>query len=297
MSPPSNAPPLPFYQTFLASAIGACTAETVSIPLDTAKVTLQLQPKHGVQKYRGLLGTTATLARERGIGALYNGLAPGLHRQIIYGGLRVGLYEHFKAGILSLTGGIFNSEGLGIKVVSALATGAFAITISSPTDLVKVRLQAQGRLPVEQRRYKGAMDAYRTIVREEGVAALWTGLGPNVVRNATINAAELASYDQIKQVLLSSGVVSDGVPCHLAAGFGAGFVATCVGSPVDVVKSRIMGAPPGTYNSMLDAFAKTIARDGPLALYSGFGPNFARIGTYNVVMFLVFEQAKSFIAG
>lgn len=32
------------------------------------------------------------------------------------------------------------------------------------------------------------------------MAALWTGVGPNIARNAIINAAELASYDQIKQV-------------------------------------------------------------------------------------------------
>lgn len=36
----------------------------------------------------------------------------------------------------------------------------------------------------------------------EGVGALWTGLGPNIARNAIINAAELASYDQIKESLL-----------------------------------------------------------------------------------------------
>jgi hypothetical protein len=28
---------------------------------------------------------------------------------------------------------------------------------------------------------------------------------------------------------------------HLVAGLGAGFFAVCVGSPVDVVKSRVMG--------------------------------------------------------
>lgn len=36
---------------------------------------------------------------------------------------------------------------------------------------------------------------------QEGLTALWTGLGPNVARNAIINAAELASYDQVKEVL------------------------------------------------------------------------------------------------
>lgn len=39
---------------------------------------------------------------------------------------------------------------------------------------------------------------------QEGIGALWTGLGPNVARNAIINAAELASYDQFKQVHVDS---------------------------------------------------------------------------------------------
>lgn len=34
---------------------------------------------------------------------------------------------------------------------------------------------------------------------------LWKGLGPNIARNAIINAAELASYDQIKESLLATG--------------------------------------------------------------------------------------------
>jgi solute carrier family 25 uncoupling protein 8/9 len=42
---------------------------------------------------RGLLGTCATIAREEGPGALWKGLEPGLHRQVVYGGLRIGLYD------------------------------------------------------------------------------------------------------------------------------------------------------------------------------------------------------------
>lgn len=111
------------------------------------------------------------------------------------------------------------------------------IAIANPTDLVKVRLQAEGKLPPGvPRRYSGSLNAYSTIVRQvcvydlimisilnrrnmfslfsssiflikyasntqEGVGALWTGLGPNIARNAIINAAELASYDQVKEVM------------------------------------------------------------------------------------------------
>ena len=35
------------------------------------------------------------------------------------------------------------------------------------------------------------------------MAGLWKGLGPNIARNAIINAAELASYDQVRRDALT----------------------------------------------------------------------------------------------
>ena len=36
---------------------------------------------------------TATIAKEEGLASLWKGIVPGLHRQCLYGGLRIGLYE------------------------------------------------------------------------------------------------------------------------------------------------------------------------------------------------------------
>lgn len=131
--------------------------------------------------------------------------------------------------------------------------------------------------------------------REEGVAALWTGLAPNVARNAIVNATELATYDQFKQTLLGMGM-QDGILTHISAGLGAGFAAVCVGSPVDVVKSRMMGAAPGQYAHIFDCFYQTATKDGLAAFYKGFLPNFGRLGSWNVIMFLTLEQVKLLVA-
>ncbi|KAG6771634.1 hypothetical protein POTOM_023014 [Populus tomentosa] len=70
-----------------------------TIPLDTAKVRLQLQKSAvagdglALPKYRGMLGTVATIGMEEGLSALWKGIVPGLHRQCVFGGLRLGLYE------------------------------------------------------------------------------------------------------------------------------------------------------------------------------------------------------------
>ncbi|XP_061993709.1 mitochondrial uncoupling protein 1-like isoform X3 [Rosa rugosa] len=80
---------------------------------------------------------------------------------------------------------------------------SLAITVANPTDLVKVRLRAEKKLPPgAPRRYSGTLNASSTILRQEGVGVLWTGIGPNIACNAMINAAELARYDQVKQTLL-----------------------------------------------------------------------------------------------
>ncbi|KAJ1425415.1 Tetratricopeptide-like helical domain superfamily [Sesbania bispinosa] len=81
------------------------------------------------------------------------------------------------------------------KILAALTTGKWQIT-----DLVKVGLQAEGKLPPGvPRRYSGSLNAFSTIVKQEGIGVLWTELGPDIARNAIINASELASYDQVKE--------------------------------------------------------------------------------------------------
>jgi solute carrier family 25 (mitochondrial uncoupling protein), member 8/9 len=155
-------------------------------------------------------------------------------------------------------------------------------------------MQAEGKLPVgTPKKYPSAFAAYGIIARQEGVAGLWTGVGPNIGRNALINAAELASYDQVKQMLLQSGHFKDNEVTHVLSGLGAGLVAVCVGSPVDVVKSRVMGDKVGQYNGMFDCFAKTYAKEGLPAFYKGFLPNFARLGSWNVVMFMSLEKVRA----
>ncbi|PNH06251.1 Mitochondrial uncoupling protein 2 [Tetrabaena socialis] len=289
----SSGPSLPLPQMFVSSAIAACTAEALTLPLDTAKVRLQLQS--GSSKYKGMLGTVMTIAREEGPSSLWKGLEPGLHRQCLFGGLRIGLYEPVRN--LYVGSDFKGDPPLHLKIAAGLTTGALGIIVASPTDLVKVRMQSEGKLAEGvAKKYPSAVAAYGIIAKEEGVLGLWKGLGPNIARNAIINAAELASYDQIKQSMLGMGMKDD-IKTHIVSGLGAGFVAVCIGSPVDVVKSRIMGDRAGRFTGVLDCFVKTARTEGVFAFYKGFVPNFGRLGSWNVAMFLTLEQVKKlFIA-
>ncbi len=52
------------------------------------------------------------------------------------------------------------------------------------------------------------------------------------------------------------------------------------------------GDAKGQYQGVIDCFVKTLQHDGLKAFYSGFVPNFARLGSWNVVMFLTLEQVS-----
>lgn len=107
--------------------------------------------------------------------------------------------------------------------------------MAQPTDVVKVRFQAQARAG-GGRRYRSTVDAYKTIAREEGLRGLWKGVcaapspppppllpgltqapplaplgtSPNVARNAIVNCAELVTYDLIKDTLLKADLMTGG---------------------------------------------------------------------------------------
>jgi solute carrier family 25 uncoupling protein 8/9 len=91
---------------------------------------------------------------------------------------------------------------------------------------------------------------------------------------------------------LGSGFLKDGIPCHLTCATMAGITACIVGSPVDVLKTRIMNAKPGDYKNPVDCVVKTAKNEGLGAFYKGFGPNCVRLAGWNCVMFLTLEQVK-----
>ncbi|NWZ68241.1 UCP3 protein, partial [Acrocephalus arundinaceus] len=215
------------------------------------------------------------------------------------------------------------STGVATRLLAGCTTGAVAVACAQPTDVVKVRFQASGALPDSARRYSGTVDAYRTIAREEGIHGLWRGTLPNIARNVIINCGELVTYDLLKDALLRTQLMTgedsegghgqmpslslqhptpvsspppDKIPCHFVAAFGAGFCATVVASPVDVVKTRYMNSSPGQYRKDLSCLLALLKQDGTAGLYKGLVPSYLRLGSWNVVMFVSYEQLQRAMA-
>jgi len=294
--------PLPI--KFLTAGTAACIADFATFPFDTAKVRLQIQGEGAAVKlvsnglisaqsvqYRGLVGTISTIMRQEGTRALYNGLSAGLQRQMCFASIRIGLYDGTKSFYQKLLNE--SPDGLNVitRIMAGLTTGGFAVICAQPTDVVKVRFQAQNRNN-NNNRYKSTMQAYRMIGREEGVRGLWKGAVPNIFRNSIVNVSEIVCYDIVKDCLMKYLMMKDNIQCHFSAAVIAGFATTVVASPIDVVKTRYMNSPKGIYTGAIDCTIRMARKEGPAAFYKGFVPSFARISLWNVALWITYEQFK-----
>ena len=124
-----------------------------------------------------------------------------------------------------------------------------------------------------------------------GVRGFWVGVGPNIVRNSVVNASEVASYDQYKEMYMKITGEADGLKIRMFCAFCAGGTACVVSSPVDVIKTRLLNASMG-YTGFGNCITRIISEEGFGAFYAGFVPNFARLALFNIVCFVSFETIK-----
>ena len=150
------------------------------------------------------------------------------------------------------------------------------------------------------------------MARTEGLSqGLYRGLGPNIARNGIVNVCEIVVYDVIKETILTTGLLADGVLCHFSSALVAGFTATLVASPVDVVKTRYMNSPRGEYRSVhtciitrdkkfirtifrnvIHCAVRTARQEGTRAFYKGFTASCMRIVSWNIMLWMSYEQLK-----
>nr|WJG69184.1 mitochondrial uncoupling protein [Acanthamoeba castellanii str. Neff] len=304
---PTETKPLPLWAGWLCGGLAGCNAEAWTLPIDITKVRLQLQGQQMAlaaqagdsvgavplaPKYRGMLHAGATIVREEGALSLWKGIAPALLRQFLYTGLRMGIYEPIR-NFFAFGGTKASDAPLLTKILAGMVAGGVSAAVFTPTDLLKVRMQGSSG-----QRYRSLLHAIKTVVAEEKISGLWKGMGPTSQRAAVVAAAELATYDQCKQFLLGNNIMQDNIYTHFAASFIAGFVATASSSPIDVVKTRVMNQPSDAngrglyYRSSLDCARKLVAAEGVRGFYRGFLPNWIRLGPWNIIMFLTYEQLR-----
>lgn len=150
-------------------------------------------------------------------------------------------------------------------------------------------------------RAQSPLAAARTIVRNEGISALYSGLSAALSRQAVYTTLRLGLYETLRDAVVEPGHhVSPGV--RLSVGLAAGGVASFVSTPIEVAMVRLYvdGSLPldqrRGYRNVFDAVSKIARSEGVTTLWRGAGPTVARACVVNAVQLGVYDQAKEGLA-
>ena len=207
---------------------------------------------------------------------LYSGLSAALARQVVYGTSRLGFFFTFEDMLKKRAEWSGRkSINFGERAIASLAAGGLGAAIGNPTEVALIRMQSDGILPANQRaNYRSVFDALARITRNEGVATLWSGAFPTIIRAMSTNFGQLAFFSESKHQLTQHTRLSEQNK-SLAASAIAGFFASFFSLPFDFVKTRLQKqkrAPDGTarYKGMFDCFMKVAKDEGVFRFYRGF---------------------------
>ncbi|CAD7702507.1 unnamed protein product [Ostreobium quekettii] len=193
-----------------------------------------------------------------------------------------------------------------VDLAAGGVAGGISKTAVAPIERVKLLLQTQDSNPKiksgEVPRYKGIVDCFVRVAREQGVASYWRGNLANVIRYFPTQAFNFAFKDKFKAMFPSYNPKKDFwkfFAANLASGGAAGASSLLIVYPLDFARTRL-AADVGSgkareFTGLIDCIQKVAGRGGPLALYQGFGVSVQGIIVYRGAYFGLFDTAKGII--
>jgi len=221
---------------------------------------------------------------------LFQGLSPALIGSTVVWGTYFCLYDQLK-GYFEKT---HNYSNAGVHLGSGFLAGAFTSILVNPIFVIKTRMQLQNYN--SKTKYSGVSNAFKTIIKEEGVVGLYKGLLPSILETSQ-GAFQFMFYEQIKQKFLENSE-NKGLTTvqSLAAGSVAKILATSISYPIQVVKARAQMKPnpqnPSS-NSVSNVIKRTWIKEGMSGFFKGLGVSLVRVTPGAAVTFCVYETVKN----
>jgi solute carrier family 25 (adenine nucleotide translocator) protein 4/5/6/31 len=186
-------------------------------------------------------------------------------------------------------------------------SAAISKTAVAPIERVKLLLQVQhiSKQIAAEQRYKGMIDCFVRIPKEQGFAAFWRGNMANVIRYFPTQALNFAFKDKYKQVFLGGVDKNKQFTRYfignLASGGAAGATSLCFVYPLDFARTRLaadVGKASGggrEFSGLGNCLTKIFKSDGLAGLYKGFGVSVQGIIIYRAAFFGIYDTAKGML--
>ena len=306
-APKNNAQKVSTFGGFIAGGVAACGAVTFTNPIELIKIRMQLQGElsklSGQAKlYKNPFQAFKTIYKHEGLRGLQQGLICGYLYQLGLNGCRIGFYEPSRYYITKLImpseikDGSHVPQNLLVNVFAGFISGAAGAVLASPFFLVKTRMQSYSKTGAvgQQTYYSGAFDGLSLIYKAEGFKGLYRGVDAAILRTGAGSAAQLPVYNLTKNFVLKHNLANDNtLLLHFISASMAGLGVAIVMNPWDVVLTRMYNQKGNLYKGPFDCFRKTIAIEGPMALYKGFWAQLFRVGPHSILTLIFMEQCMN----
>ncbi|KAL1819091.1 hypothetical protein ACET3Z_013960 [Daucus carota] len=271
---------------FAAGAVAGAAAKSCTAPLDRVKLLMQTHGLRaggeGARNSFGFLEALAVIGKEDGLRGYWKGNLPQVIRVIPYSAVQLFAYETYKK--------LFEGEDGELSVIGRLAAGACAGMTSTfvtyPLDVLRLRLAVEpGRRTMSQ--------VALNMLRDEGLAAFYKGLGPSLIGIAPYIAVNFCVFDLVKKSLPEK--YQKKTEASLVTALVSATIATLMCYPLDTVR-RQMQLKNAPYKTFFDAFPGIVERDGLAGLYRGFLPNALKTLPNSSIRLTTFDTVKRLIA-
>ena len=190
---------------------------------------------------------------------------------------------------------------------AGLAAGVTeAVAVVTPMEVVKIRLQAQHHSmadPLDIPKYRNAAHAAYTVLKEEGIGAMYRGVSLTALRQGTNQAVNFSAYTEFKTFLQNyqPAYHDKELPSYqtMFIGLVSGAMGPLSNAPIDTIKTRLQKTPAQPGETAIGR-VKVIASDmfkqeGFHAFYKGITPRIMRVAPGQAVTFTVYEYLKSWL--
>ncbi|OMJ78909.1 hypothetical protein SteCoe_21179 [Stentor coeruleus] len=268
--------------TFIRGSISGIITASLIQPLDVIKTTI-LTVNHNFS----IPQSRTFIKQQYGLQGYWRGLRPACYKAFIGSGITFYYLEVFKSLISpSNTGFISNS------IIAMISRGLTIITLS-PLSIIKVRMEAPQGIG-----YKSVSDGIVRIYTEEGIKGYYRGLTSCLLRDLPFAGLAYGFYELFSGFFSSlSGIEKPTLVHRAIAGATAGFSATLLTQPFDIIKTRqqfshMANHSDYKYKSIFDAFVKIYQNEGFAGYTIGLKIRIIERSSAYTIVWVIYEKLK-----
>ncbi|XP_017264552.1 solute carrier family 25 member 47-A [Kryptolebias marmoratus] len=283
---------------FLSGSVAGACGVAVGYPLDTVKVRIQTQ-----RQFTGVYQCAVETLSKEGVHGFFKGMLLPMTTVSLTSSVVFGTYRNCLQCMKQARGADWLPNTKLEVFLAGLAGGVAQTSVMSPGDVVKVRLQCQTEskrrgAKAPRPKYHGPVHCLLSIVRDEGLAGLYRGALPLMLRDGPSYATYFLTYTTIYEWLSGGSMKKLDWKGVMLAGGIAGMAGWTVGTPMDVIKARLqMDGVRETkrYKGFFHCIVETVRVEGAGVFFKSLGINCLRAFPVNMVVFLTYEVLTAFL--